>query len=252
VLVSISGSLAFAGDRARSRTIYLVHDGAEIRPGADDSAAGTSSLVTHAVSIPPWTTTPETWHDTVACVSEIYSRFAVTVTDVDPGEVPHIEAIFGGSPGLLGLSRSTAGMSPFTPDCAVIESSIVFTFTDILASDGHSACEDMAHEIAHSYGLDHELLPTDPMTFAHDVPDREFADVDASCGESSPRPCGLNGSTCRATQNSYALLADRLGLAGDPEPAPEIGGCSTSTGGGPGTLLLVLGAVTSAARRRRA
>jgi len=255
VLLAISGSLASAGTRARSRTIYLVHDGAEIHPGTDDSAAGTSSLVTHAVTIPPWTTTQETWNDTVACVSEIYSRFAVTITDVDPGDVPHIKAIFGGTPSLLGLSRSTAGMSPFAEDCSVIESSIVFTFTDILAPDGHSACEDMAHEIAHSYGLDHELLASDTMTFSQDVLDREFEDVDASCGEDSPRPCGLNGSTCRATQNSYALLADRVGLAGEPDPAPdpESVGCASTGGSGPGTLVLTCAVLLrSRARRRRA
>ena len=40
--------------------------------------------------------------------------------------MPHIEAVFGGSPGMLGMDPGVAGVSPFTTDCSVIENSIVF------------------------------------------------------------------------------------------------------------------------------
>ncbi len=257
VLVVVSAAVGHASpELAQSRIIYLAHDGVHLRPGANDSIAGTSTVVTEPVAIPPWTTTPEVWSDTVACVSEIYSRFAVTVTDVDPGDAPHIEAVFGGSPVTLGLSRSYAGMSPFADDCGIIENSVVFTFTEILAGDAHSACQVMAQEIAHSYGLDHELLDSDPMTYLPYTGDREFADQDVACGETTARPCGLAGSTCRATQNSYALLAERVGLVGTTEP-PTIGapppdqvGCSATGGSGWGALPLLALAALRRARRR--
>jgi len=238
---------ALAGPARAGRIIYLVHDGARFEPGEDDARAGTSSLVGHAVSIPAWTTTPEIWHDTVACVAEIYAPFAVTVTDVDPGDVPHLEGIFGGSPLTLGFARGVAGMSPFTADCAIIEDSVVFAFTDILAGDARSACQVMAQELGHSYGLDHELLATDPMSYENGPGDRAFVDAEVSCGEYTPRPCGFGGYTCRAHQNSYALLAERLGLAGADQDSPD-GGCATTGGAGWGAMLLAMLAARSLRR----
>jgi RNase P/RNase MRP subunit p29 len=77
------------------------------------------------------------------------------------------------------------------------------------------ACEVMAQEVAHSYGLDHQLLASDPMTYLDYTGNRSFQDTSAQCGESSsaPRQCGINGNVCRANQNSVALLTERVGLA---------------------------------------
>jgi hypothetical protein len=200
------------------------------------------------VTIPPWTASEEVWAETIACLERMYAPFAVTFTEDEPdGE--HIAAVFGGSPLLLGLPRNYAGVSPFEADCSIIDSSIVFTFTDVLPPDAATACRVMAQELGHSYGLDHELRPGDPMsTLAFDGV-RAFADEDVACGEDSPRPCGLPGHTCRATQSSFGLLADRLGLAGESTSAHAIEevGCSTSRGGG---WLLAVALSTSIGRAR--
>lgn len=254
-VLALSGA-AHADRLADSRTIYLVHDGLAVRPGADDVWAGTSTLVPHPVEIPPWITTPEVWSETVACVSEIFSPFAVTVTEEDPGAAPHLEAVFGGTPQMLGLARSIDGVAPFSADCSVMESAIVFAFTDIMPGDARYACQVMAHELGHAYGLDHELLASDPMTITHGAGARAFANQDVACGDDVARPCGLPGGTsCRATQNSYALLSSRLGLAGTaPPPALDgsantlTGGCATTGGGGPALGLAGLALL----RRRRA
>jgi uncharacterized protein (TIGR03382 family) len=127
--------------------------------------------------------------------------------------------VFGGSPGQLGMPNGVAGVSPFTSDCSVIENSIVFTFTNVIPADARLACEIMAQEVAHSYGLDHELLASDPMTYLDYTGNRTFKNQTASCGEDVTRPCGINGSTCRANQNSVALLTERLGAkTGDTTP----------------------------------
>jgi MYXO-CTERM domain-containing protein len=146
--------------------------------------------------------------------------------------VPHIEAVFGGTPGLLGLPNNVAGVSPFTTDCSIIENSIVFTFTSVIPNDARLACEIQAQEIAHSFGLDHELLASDPMTYLEYNANRSFKNQTASCGEDVTRPCGINGSTCRANQNSVALLTERLGPAGNPGDtiAPTLGINSPSNG----------------------
>jgi uncharacterized protein (TIGR03382 family) len=119
----------------------------------------------------------------------------------------------------------------------------------------------MAQEIAHSYGLDHQMLPSDPMTYLDYDGDRTFQDQAAACGEFEARPCGIAGNICRAQQNSVLLLEQRLGRRGNtsgapedptglpPTTEPEVGGCSTSGSGG-GSLLAL--ALLGLVRRRRA
>jgi uncharacterized protein (TIGR03382 family) len=204
------------GAVAQSRVIYLNHTGALLRPGNNDATTNTSSIVSQQVQIPAWNTDAQTWSDTVSCFRDLWSRFDVQVVDTDPGNVPHIEAIFGGSPSQVGLPSNVGGVSPFTQDCSIIENSIVFTFTGAIPNiTSREACEIMAQEVAHSYGLDHELLASDPMTYLSYNGNRAFQDQDVSCGEYSSRQCGINGSVCRATQNSVQLLLSRVGPAGD-------------------------------------
>lgn len=237
--------------------VFLSRGGIDLRPGPNNSHADTSSLVDEPVTIGPWETTPAVWAETVACVREIYAPFAVTITEEDPGDVRHIEAVFGGSPRDLHLPRSYAGISPFRGDCSVIDRSIVFAFTDILPPDAQTVCHTIAQEIGHSFGLDHTLVDSDPMSTAHKPGKRAFADLDAACGEGKPRKCGLPSSPCTTTQNSYALLAERIGLAGDEhvlgavdQEVDEIG--CTAAGGSRGGAVLVLAAVARITRRRRA
>jgi len=197
-------------------------------------------------------------HVTVACIADLYSPFDVAVTDRDPGDTPHIEVLFGGSPEDVGLPDNVAGVSPFTTDCAIIESSIVFTFTDVLPEDPRTICEVTAQEIAHSYGLDHEMLASDPMTYLDYTGDRRFRDRMASCGEYADRNCGVNGMMCRQRQNSVALLKERLGVRGasDRDQATNStgagipGGCTVAGGTSPGAIALALLGILRRRRRR--
>ena len=237
--------------------IYLSRGGIDLHPGPNNSHTDTSSLIKKPVTIGPWETTPEVWAETVACVREIYAPFAVTITEEEPGNVPYIEAVFGGSPLDLDLPRSYAGISPFRGDCSVIERSIVFAFTDILPPDAQTVCHTIAQEIGHSFGLDHALVDSDPMSTAHKPGKRAFVDVEAECGESSPRKCGLPSSTCSDTQNTFALLAERIGLAGEDSPGasyqePEEVGCSAARGSRGGALLLLAALARITRRGRRA
>jgi MYXO-CTERM domain-containing protein len=219
----IPGAALAPTGRAQTRTIYLNHHGTRLSPGVNDSQLQTSTVVSRVSEIAGWDATPADWAATVACMKDIWSRFDVTVTDVDPGATPHIEALFGGSPTALDLPGTIGGISPFTTDCSVIEHSIVFAFTDNLSKKPRSICEVMSQEIAHSYGLDHELAADDPMTYLPFTGDREFQDRDVACGENTARPCGIPGSACRATQNSYQLLHARLGDANRDHQPPSVG-----------------------------
>jgi MYXO-CTERM domain-containing protein len=243
--------------RATSRTIYLNKDGITVFPGNNDARTDRSSIAPAPVFITPWEIDDEMWDDTVACMRDLYSRFDVAIVTEDPGDVPHIEAVFGGHPLDVDLPDYVAGVSPFATDCSTIENSIVFTFTDVLPDDAQLMCEVMAQEIAHSYGLDHQLTPEDPMTYLEYYDNRSFQDEMADCGEFESRECGIDGSVCRDRQNSVALLTSRLGRRGaeddPPEPLttttePEGGGCATSGSGAPLAGLAVIGLLL---RRRR-
>jgi uncharacterized protein (TIGR03382 family) len=207
---------------AQSRIIYLNRTGVTLRPGANDSRVNHSSIVTTPVTIAPWDVSDAQWALTVGCFKQIWAPFQVTVVETDPGNIPHIEAVFARSPEDLGLSDKIAGVSPFTANCSTIEDSVVFAFTANMPATGRSACEVMAQEVAHSYGLDHELVPADPMTYLGYSGDRAFQNKDAACGEYSARPCGINGSICRATQNSVAVLTAVVGATDPTVPVVDI------------------------------
>jgi len=212
---------ASVGGQVQSKTIYLNHNGVELTPGDNNSQTQTSSIVTDIAEIDAWDIDDDSWAQTVACIQNMYAGFDVVVTDQDPGNVPHIEAVIGGSPEDVGLPDNVAGVSPFTSDCGIIENSIAFTFTDALGDDPQTVCEVMSQEIAHSFGLDHEMLPEDPMTYLDYNGDRTFQDDMATCGEYDGRMCGINGSICRTKQNSVQLLTARLG--GEHRPRHRLG-----------------------------
>lgn len=254
------GAPAAQGPRATSRTIYLNRRGVTLRPGRNDSRLQTSSVVRAPTALAPWDVDDVTWAETVACVRELYARFDVEITDRDPGDTPHLEAVFGGHPGDVGLPDQVAGVSPFATDCSTIEGSVVLTFTDVLPDVPRTVCEVMAQEIAHSYGLDHELLAADPMTYLDYAGDRAFQDQLAPCGEDVPRPCGIDAFVCSQQQSSVQMLASRLGRRGHGAPAaaetptaPEPGlvGCQAATPGSAGGILAALALAVGRWRRRR-
>jgi MYXO-CTERM domain-containing protein len=230
VLVEDPGTPAAA--RAQSRTVYLNKNGVSLTPGVNDARTNRSSIIPMAATVPAWAASPTLWSKTVTCLREMFAPFDVAITETDPGTLPHIEAVFGGSPMDLGMSGNLAGVSPFSSTCKVIENSIVFTFTDVIPQNAQVACEIMAQEIAHSYGLDHELLASDPMTYLSYTGKRTFQNQMASCGESSPRDCGIQGAQkCRDGQNSYAILMERIGAAGTGDiDAPTVVITSPTTG----------------------
>lgn len=246
---------------AQSRIVYLNKNGVTLSPGDNDARANRSTVVSAQTAIAGWNVSATNWQATVSCMRELFAAYDVQIVEADPGNVPHIEAVFGGTPTQIGMDANVAGVSPFTLDCSVIENSVVFTFTNAFVFTPREACETMAQEIAHSFGLDHVLLASDPMTYLPYNGNRAFRDQTATCGEDSaaPRACGINGSVCRPTQNSVQLLRERLGpkISAPPPEVDEpvdgdvVGGCTA--GGGTGSALFGLGlfAALTARRRRR-
>jgi MYXO-CTERM domain-containing protein len=244
--------------RHASNVLYLDRcaGGCTIAAGFDDSRIDTSSLVPHTVTITEFAHDQAAWDAVVACVRDLYAPFRLEVTDVDPGEAPHFEAIVAGSPADLGAT-GIGGLSPFA--CGVIDNAVTYSFANIYGS-ARDICETVAQETAHAFGLEHEYLCADPMTYLTGCGDKSFQDIDAPCGEYGPRDCECGG----ATQSSYQKLVAEFGRAGEPEaPAPEAGappevdepiasaGCRVAGGRGGAPAWLGLVAAIFVLRRRR-
>ncbi len=211
--------------------IYMNRSGATLVPGNNDSRTNRSTVVGQTSTIPPFEGSATEWNQIMSCVREIFSPFDVVITDQDPGNVPHMESLMGGRAQQAGMPQGVLGVSPFTANCSVIPNSIVFTFTqstrDAYGSGpalAEELCEIAAQEIAHSFGLDHEYLASDPMTYLNYNGLKRFQNVDAQCGEYAPRTCGLpdTGVVCSQRQNSVAMLNARIGVGDAIAPSVAI------------------------------
>jgi len=201
---------------AAAPTVFFINkNGGTYRPGNDDARNNYSSIVDGVSVISPWQVSSGGWNEVKSCLVDMFARWNVTITDTDPGaSTAHFELVIAGSPQDIGMGSGVGGVSPFTNDCSVIPNSIVYTFAEVYGSDYQAICETAAQEIAHSFGLDHEFLCQDPMTYLGNCGDKTFQDVNASCGEYSARACYCNGNT----QNSVSMLNARIGVAPSNQP----------------------------------
>ncbi len=202
-------------------TIYLERRGLTLTAGTDDSTQNRSSVLGGArratVTIPPFAGKDAAWRTFVDCFRAKYAPFDVDIVEERPHEHGYILVAVGGPPTLLGLPATTTGVAPFDGD--VVEDAVVFVFSHAVHEDTSMMCDTAAMETAHAYGLDHECLCKDPMTYLPPCGPRSFQNVDARCGEKTARNCE-NG---HATQNSFQRLMAVLG------PHPNVDGAHAAT-----------------------
>ena len=196
--------------------LYINKNGVTLSPGDNDSRINRSTLVNQTTSVAAWTVSATTWQQIMDCTRDMWAPFNVLVTDVDPGNVPHMESIVTTLSSEIGMDPNVGGVSPYTIGCDYIPNSIVFTFAEAFGGDAETICEVMGQEMAHSIGLDHQMLASDPMTYLQYDGLQAFRDQTVSCGEYQNRACGLQGE-CGSTQNSYQMLMTRVGPGGGGE-----------------------------------
>jgi hypothetical protein len=194
---------------AVSSRIIFIHKcgpgGCSVTPGAEDSRLDRSSIPNSAVTLDMFKQTDEVWNRMMTCVKATFAPFDVTITDVDPGNVPHFENMVGGRGSQLHPDFASAGgVSPFT--CDEIPNAISFTF-DVYGPDPDQLCWTVSQEVAHSFGLDHEYNASDPLTYLNGGPSmKRFQATDSPCGEYTSRPCDAKCPGVGATQNSYERI----------------------------------------------
>ena len=159
-----------------------------------------------------WNQSDQVWQQTMQCMRDTFSRFNVTVTDVDPGTTPHMEVMVAGvATQLLGSQGNGVGGIADFP-CSQIgqcdsfmPNALVFAFANdpYYQNDPLEICSTAAQEIAHTWALDHVVDMTDPMTYnpytgMRDYHDGEKCGSDCS-GGTSPFGLQCTGSGGQAT-----------------------------------------------------
>jgi hypothetical protein len=203
-----------------SHKLYLnpcLPNGCTIRPGTDDARSNQSSIAKSVTTLSAWSHGPEKWDALVACVRDTFRPFHIEVVTEDPGATPHFEVMVAGTSRQLNPDLDAGGVAPFVSCGAKVNNVITFVFAS-LTSDPEFLCGAVAQEAGHAWGLDHELLAADPMTYLDLGTSKRFQNQTAPCGELSARACACGGTT----QNSYQYLLDMFGPAGLAPPSLSI------------------------------
>jgi len=189
--------------------------GVSVSFGNDDSRTNQSSIVQGTIFLNEYPFGDASWNAVMADVKEIFAPYGVTVTDVDPGNVPHDEVYVCGSDTAAGFAPA-AGVAPFS--CGVIPNAVTFVFPETIGDDIRFTAETVAQEAGHAWGLDHLFECTDVMTYLEGCGDKGFVVGDQQCGEYEPRACDCGGNT----QNSGQLLIDLFGDGAPDTSAPVV------------------------------
>lgn len=250
-LIFTSASVAFATPELRTvlqppqlppdtvltgETIYLnkCTGGCTVKPGSTDARTDTTALASMQASFTEYAWQPGEWAQVVQCVREVYSPFAVSVTDVRPN-TEYSEAIVAGRPQDIGLPTGVGGVGPGSRDCSPMTNQVAFAFAETAVNDFAQEdnnnrvwgiCWVISQEIAHAYGLpDHEIAFTDgesacsdPMTYLANCGGQKFfRNRTASCGDFAAKPC-----SCAPVVNSHLKLTSVFGPGTSLVAAPTV------------------------------
>lgn len=194
--------------------------GCTVQAGVDNAINHVSSIPASTRSLPAFPYGDAPLAATASCLRQVFSRYDVTVTTVDPGALPRREIMLAGLSQNLGLPAGIEAIAPVYPQPR--DNAIVFVFAEQLLGDVDGMCWLAAQQVGFLYTLDYELHCPDLMSTSRGCGVKTFSDFTAQCGETSPRTC-LSGG---ATQNSAAILGivpglgDRLFLSEFERAAP--------------------------------
>jgi MYXO-CTERM domain-containing protein len=252
VLACLVPAHAFAAEPQVSPILYLnrCEPNCVVKSGVDDARAMTSSIPCpgggatpggdcSSTTITEFTIEPfknsaglsgsaadAEWQQLMTCVREVYSPYAIEVTDqLPPGGLSHNLGIVAGKPSNIGWS-GIGGIAPGT-SCNPRDNVISFTFSNIYGGSDriNEICATVAQETAHAYGLDHAYAFSDgrsacpdPMSYRSECGGRRFFRNDnATCGEFAARPC-----QCGGFQNSHLKILAIFGPGTPITPAPAL------------------------------
>ncbi|MGE5182625.1 MAG: Ig-like domain-containing protein [Acidobacteriota bacterium] len=199
--------------------------GCTVHAGNTDNTSDTSDIANSTITLSAWNQSQQVWDDTMACMRETFSRFNVTVTDVDPGTAPHMEVMVAGvATQLLGSQgNGVGGIADFpcnqVGQCdSFMPNALVFAFANdpYYANDPLEICSTAAQEIAHTWALDHVVDASDPMTYNPYSGMREYHDGE-KCGSDCQGGQSPFGLTCSGTGGQATHTCTGTGTATQDE-----------------------------------
>ena len=162
------------------------------------------------------------WAQVVACLQDVYSPYAVTITD-QLGQIPagasYTEAIVAGLPGDVGIPE-VFGIAPEATTCSALDDAIAFAFANAAPSRGRVdyVCALAAQQMGRIFGLDplFEGMPScDVMSARTDCGgELFFRNETATC----------TGCRCGPTQNSDEDLVSLFGAGVSSVPVTSAPG----------------------------
>ena len=239
-------------DNLISRTIYLnrCRGGCTIPRGQESATGGTSSIINVGTAyLTEFAYSDQVWNDLVECVKETYAPFNIVITDERPASGTYWMNVVAGVSTQVGYPEEYGilGVSPSDGACPAgfLNNTITFSFVNdsYFSNDVNAMCWVVAQETAHSFGLDHEALAGDAMTYIglgiHPASRHEFLDQAGQCGATQPFDDGCYCGQTNPTQNSYQMIHDIFGGSCESdEQCEELGDGLVCAGGdcvaGPG------------------
>jgi hypothetical protein len=206
---------------AGSHIVYLNRSPTTFTPGAPgDSVANVSSIVTAEVTTEGASISETMWRTARTCVTTELAPYDITVTDVDPGDVDHLEIVVTDQAAEIGLAGPTNGVSPFS--CPALgPREIGFAFWAPFGKNAQREfCEQLLWVVAVSAGLTDSLDCRDIMW-----PRRSDDELGGACGEKhfieelvgcaeqadlAPRDCVCTGE---GLQSSHAAMIAHYGAS---------------------------------------
>jgi len=181
--------------------LYLNRNGGSYVRGRVDNAGLNQSVIVDApLTLGPYSHDDIDWAGTTACIRDALQRFPITITETDPGLVPHVELVF-----TTAYWAGSAGQTHVIPDGCSARYELGFVFGNALATRAR-ACQVSLIAFAQmtaklSYGQNCHDWVDQSMDCA---PDRAFEDLEVPCVDANNQPiaCRCGGTT----QNTYQAL----------------------------------------------